>query len=244
MKKSTLHVIFAAGLLLLGTGLAVTALIDSTADTVPFTGRHQPDGLEAIEKEPNSDIAPGILSQLYIVKDHREARCKRILNDLVLAAGLGGETWDLQVYDNVIFMANAIADFPTRHVLISTKFLKSMITNDVYAVVIGHEIAHVLARHTAEHTCMVRNGDTTDHTMEIECEADRIGLILMAKAGYDPRAAIRLWSRVGRSENLDILFPGIVDDSQKKLVANHLAERLVRVKTVIPEALRYQGRNG
>ncbi len=32
-----------------------------------------------------------------------------------------------------------------------------------------------------------------------ESEADRIGLILMAKAGYDPEAAIGLWQRMEES---------------------------------------------
>ncbi len=34
-----------------------------------------------------------------------------------------------------------------------------------------------------------------------ESEADRIGLILMAKAGYDPEAALRLWQRFAKQSN-------------------------------------------
>jgi predicted Zn-dependent protease len=33
-----------------------------------------------------------------------------------------------------------------------------------------------------------------------ESEADRIGLLLMAQAGYDPRAAIAFWERMQRVE--------------------------------------------
>lgn len=34
-----------------------------------------------------------------------------------------------------------------------------------------------------------------------EGEADKVGLVYMAKAGYDPRVAVRLWERAARSKN-------------------------------------------
>jgi len=37
------------------------------------------------------------------------------------------------------------------------------------------------------------------HSREQELEADSIGLMLMAKAGYDPRAALNFWNKFGRS---------------------------------------------
>jgi predicted Zn-dependent protease len=39
-------------------------------------------------------------------------------------------------------------------------------------------------------------GYTLPHTRSQESEADRIGLIYMAKAGYDPEEAIRFWQRM------------------------------------------------
>jgi len=37
------------------------------------------------------------------------------------------------------------------------------------------------------------------HSRENETQADEIGLMLMAKAGYDPRAALSFWNKFGKS---------------------------------------------
>lgn len=97
------------------------------------------------------------------------------------------------------------------------------------AVVMGHEIAHAIARHGAERMSQgqlaqlagqalaVGLGGRPEATMVLaayglgaqygvllpygrtqESEADYIGLLLMAQAGYDPRAAIGFWERMER----------------------------------------------
>jgi predicted Zn-dependent protease len=102
------------------------------------------------------------------------------------------------------------------------------LSDDEIAQVMGHEIAHALAKHTAERmsTAMASdlalriggallgtNGVAGQLTMQAaaaattvgvqlpnsrkqESEADRIGIELAAKAGYDPRAAPRLWEKM------------------------------------------------
>lgn len=97
------------------------------------------------------------------------------------------------------------------------------------AVVVGHEVAHALARHGAERMSQgmvaqlagvgvaVAVGDSSPATRNAvmgafglgaqvgvllpfgrsqESEADHIGMILMAKAGYDPAVALKLWQRM------------------------------------------------
>jgi len=102
------------------------------------------------------------------------------------------------------------------------------LSDDEIAQVMGHEIAHALAKHTAERmsTAMASdavlqigamllgsNSASSQMTMQAaavattvglqlpnsrkqESEADRIGIELAAKAGYDPRAAPRLWEKM------------------------------------------------
>ncbi len=99
-------------------------------------------------------------------------------------------------------------------------------TDDELAQVMGHEIAHALANHTAERmsTAMAANAgilaagimsDNPGQSMAVaagvaalaiklpnsrasETEADQIGIELAARAGYDPRAAATLWQKMGK----------------------------------------------
>jgi len=102
-------------------------------------------------------------------------------------------------------------------------------TDDEIAQVMGHEISHALANHTAERMSMalatqlgllgvaVAAGDnkykgailsgsslaaataiTLPNSRTSESEADRMGIELAARAGYDPRAAVTLWQKMAK----------------------------------------------
>ena len=84
------------------------------------------------------------------------------------------------------------------------------VTDDELAAVLGHEIAHVAANHRYENskdlimlTQALMKGDTDAsieyaHKANDEAEADRIGILYAALAGYDPYAASGVWGRLAR----------------------------------------------
>lgn len=102
------------------------------------------------------------------------------------------------------------------------------------AVVMGHEVAHAIAKHGNERMSLglaqqlggaslavalkekpqltqqlamaafglgSQVGVMLPYSREHESEADRLGLIFMAKAGYDPREAPRFWERMQSKED-------------------------------------------
>jgi len=103
---------------------------------------------------------------------------------------------------------------------------KVQTTDDEIAQVMGHEIAHALANHQAEKMSvsiatsagvaavgmasdrpgLAMSGAAVAAMLAIklpnsrtaETEADLIGIELAAKAGYDPRAAVTLWEKMGK----------------------------------------------
>ena len=64
-----------------------------------------------------------------------------------------------------------------------------------------------------------------------EKEADRIGLILMARAGYDPRVAVPFWERMNQKNETRSL----------EFLSTHPAPstRIANIKSYIPEAMPY-----
>ena len=62
-----------------------------------------------------------------------------------------------------------------------------------------------------------------------ETEADRIGIIYIAKAGYDPRAALRVWERAAKTRG----------GSKTSIFASHPsgADRMRELRKLLPEAM-------
>ena len=65
-----------------------------------------------------------------------------------------------------------------------------------------------------------------------EYEADHIGLILMALAGYDPHAALSFWEKMAQESK---------GKSSVEFLSTHPLDknRIARIKALIPEAMKY-----
>jgi predicted Zn-dependent protease len=132
------------------------------------------------------------------------------------------------------------------------------------AVVMGHEVAHVVARHGGERLSQQMGVQTATQllagmassnpaTVQLvsaalgagaqvgvllpfgraqESEADHIGLILMAKAGYDPRAAVGLWTRMAEAAK---------GQRPPEFLSTHPSEatRIQQIQGWLPEALKH-----
>ena len=130
------------------------------------------------------------------------------------------------------------------------------------AVVMGHEIAHAIAKHGNERMSQgllvqlggmglsAALGSNPSATSQIfmaaygagaqlgillpysrvhESEADRIGLILMAKAGYDPRQAIPFWERMNARAGArapEFLSTHPAPESRIENLRNYMSEAL------------------
>lgn len=130
-------------------------------------------------------------------------------------------SWEVVVFEDD--QVNAFA-LPGGKIGVYTGLLKVATTQDQLAAVIGHEVAHVLAGHSAERVSQQYAAQlgvgvaqaTTGVSGQLlslgaqaffllpysrihETEADLLGMDLMAKAGFDPNASITLWQNMARA---------------------------------------------
>ena len=131
------------------------------------------------------------------------------------------------------------------------------------AAVVGHEIAHALARHSGERMSQLYtqqlgsailavalsqanvSGDWSKvfgivtnlgvilpYSRAQEYEADHIGLILMSKAGYDPKSAVSFWEKYANQRNQGVLQEFFATHPMGK-------KRLDEIKELIPKITKY-----
>ena len=133
------------------------------------------------------------------------------------------------------------------------------------AIVLGHEIAHAVARHSAEQLSTqmrqeyimqlgttvagaIGMGEKTQsivqtaaalnfnfgnlkYSRDHESEADYMGLIFAAMAGYDPQVAISFWQRMAAAST----------NQQSEFFSDHPSDetRINNITAWMPEALKY-----
>ena len=135
--------------------------------------------------------------------------------------------WEFVLFESKDVNAFAL---PGGKVGVYTGLLKLAENDGELAIVMGHEIGHVIARHGAErmsegmviaglgaiggavaeskYDARTRDlfllayggaatvGRVLPHSRQNESEADKMGAVFAAKAGYDPRSAISFWKKM------------------------------------------------
>ena len=196
--------------------------------TVPETGRSQLNIISpSQEMELGLSSFQGIKKQVPISKDaNANAMLQRVGKRIAAVAPLPHAQWEFVLFESA--EANAFC-LPGGKVGVYTGILPITKSEAGLATVIGHEVAHAVARHGGarmseqlamqglghvlgsavgekyQAITMAAYGVTTQvgialpHSRLQESEADHIGLLYMARAGYDPEEAVLFWQRFAAS---------------------------------------------
>jgi len=266
MNKIKFHILFP---------LAALLLIFSGCSTVPYTGRSQLSLLPTSEiLQMSVDSYSTVLSQSQVVKNTKDAATlKRVGRRIAAAAesfmmdeGAGDELHNFRWEFNLIQDDKTVNAWcmPGGKIAFYTGILPTTKNEAGMAVVMGHEVAHALARHGNERLSqilLVQLGSTAlsmalenepemtqalaytafglgaqigfilPYSRTQEYEADKIGLILTARAGYDPREAIKFWKRMksqGSNNTIEFLSTHPVEE-----------DRIKEIEDMMPESLKY-----
>jgi metalloendopeptidase OMA1, mitochondrial len=154
--------------------------------------------------------------------------------------------------------ANAYC-LPGGKIVVYTGILPVTRNDSALATVLGHEVAHATAEHAAERierehltkvaaaiiaggvaftprqylrvAALLGAADSLPFSRSQESEADHIGLIYMARAGYQPRQAVAFWKRMRQASR---------GKEPPEFASDHPSDehRIQRIQEWLPEAER------
>jgi predicted Zn-dependent protease len=215
--------------LILAVAVGAAAVFTSGCGTVPITGRSQ---LNFIPEGQEMSLG---LASFDSLKKSTPINKDPAVNALVQKvgqriAGVTGKDMPNAQWEFVVFESKEANAFclPGGKVGVYTGILPITKNEAGLATVIGHEVAHAVAKHGAERMsaglvaqyggqllgAAVSDADPRwqallngaygvgsqdlalpAHSRAQESEADHLGLIYMARAGYDPDASVQFWQR-------------------------------------------------
>ena len=254
--------------------LALIVLVLSGCSSVLLTGRKQLNLVSDEQVLALSDSAYHSFMATSVVsgKAMDNARVLRVgkkitaaveayMKDQGLSDQLKGYNWEFNLVKDT--SVNAFC-MPGGKIVVFEGILPVTQTDAGLAVVLGHEIAHAIAKHANErmsqqlaaksvgsavatifqyksqtaqtlantgYALLAEYGFTLPYSRKQEYEADRLGLIFMAMAGYDPQESVNFWSRMAATGS----------STTPELMSTHPsnANRISNLQKLIPEAQKF-----
>jgi predicted Zn-dependent protease len=252
--------------------LLFVAMLQSSCQRVPVTGRKQ------LNLVPNALIQSMALTEYDSILNVTRVlpasnpqtqmvlnvgtRIQHAVEDYMNNNGLGKQIrdfkWEYNLIDEDIVNAWCM---PGGKVVVYTGLLPVTQNETALAVVLGHEIAHAIARHGNERmseALLIQMGGlvleealkekkqetqilflslyvvgsnlalSLPNSRMQESEADKLGLIFMSMAGYDPSEAISFWQRMSSMNKAN---------RTPEFLSTHPSEetRIKRLSALVPE---------
>jgi predicted Zn-dependent protease len=244
-------------------------------EKVPITGRKQVNlvaesemiGMsltsykEFLTKNPPVSDANADAQLVKKVGNNIAKAVEAFMKDKGLSSRLKGYQWEFNLVNDKTVNAWCM---PGGKVVVYSGLLPVTQTETALACVLGHEIAHAVARHGNERMSQgllvqlggvalsVALSQKTQLTQDLfmqsygvgsqlgmlkysrthESEADKMGLVFMAMAGYNPEEAIAFWERMANAGG---------GNQPPELLSTHPSDatRIADIKAFLPEAMKY-----
>ncbi len=247
----------------------------ASCSTVPITGRSQlnliPDStMNSMSFQQYGDF----LKKNETSKKMKKARMVKRVGGKIqkaveiffaekgMSAELKGYEWEFNLIESKDVNAWCM---PGGKVVVYTGILPIAQGETGLAVVMGHEIAHAIAKHGSERMSQgliaqmggmalsmavkeqpegtqklwmtafgvgAQYGVILPYSRTHESEADRLGLVFMAMAGYDPHEAVGFWQRMAENKG---------GKAPPEFMSTHPSDetRISKIKEAIPEAMKH-----
>ncbi|MCC6601079.1 MAG: M48 family metallopeptidase [Crocinitomicaceae bacterium] len=254
--------------------LLITFVFVFSCSKVPITGRRQVNLLpesemislslgeysEFLTETPALPASDSRVVAVRKVGDRIKNAVEKYLSDNKESKRVDGFQWEFNVVNDPTVNAWCM---PGGKVVVYTGILPVTETDAGLAVVMGHEIAHAIARHGNERMSQGLIVNAAGQTLGVvlaekpglareiflqsyglgstlgmlsysrthETEADKLGLVFMAMAGYDPNTAIGFWQRMSAQGG----------EAPPEILSTHPSDetRINTLKEFMPTAMQY-----
>lgn len=252
----------------------IASLLLSSCSSVPLTGRKQMllVGDQEVLTSSLTQYNDYMKSATVSTDKTKTAQVVRVGKNIAAATeaylkvnGLESEIQNFSWEFNLV-KSNDVNAFcmPGGKIVVYEGILPYTSTDAELAAIMGHEVAHAVAKHSNERMSQqlmteygasilgtalsgtstavqgvastvyglgAQYGVTLPYSRKHEYEADHMGLIFMAIAGYDPNAAITFWQKMASGNQASV--PEIMSTHPSD------ANRIAQLKQYLPDALKY-----